>query len=130
MSNQNLHKFFYLSPARKRSAVFKISLTAEHGYQVKAFSMVNQTLTPIETRSVENMKAALEIVCELADPFIKKKNYSLIDGADCPRQLLADMATSGAVVAPAPAPAAPGPMAIAYGPRSFVGGGVMVPVWF
>lgn len=129
MSNQYLHKFFYHSPARKRAAVFKISLTADNGLQVKSYKLINQTLMPLDTRSVETMKAALEAVCELADPFVKK-SYDLKVGEVCPRQLLADMATADAVAALSPEPTASVAMIIAFEPRTFVGGGVMVPVLF
>jgi len=128
MSNQYLHTFVYNTPARKRAVMFRVSLTADNGYEVITHSINNRVQTTIDRRRAMDMKDALQTICELAKPYEKKK-YEISADKFTPRDILADMATAAAASAAAAAqPIVTLTALVARTPSHFIGGGEMVPI--
>lgn len=128
MSNKFLHTFVYNTPARKRAIMFRVSLTANSGYEVIAHSINNRVQTTIDRRRSSDLKDALQTICELAKPYEKKK-YEISANQITPCEILANMATAtaaaaGATIQPIVALTA----LVARTPSQFIGGGEMVPV--
>ncbi len=112
--------------------MFRVSLTADSGYEVITHSINNRVQTTIDRRRAMDMKDALQTICELAKPYEKKK-YEISADKFTPRDILADMATAAAASAAAAAAAAAQPIVtltalVARTPSHFIGGGEMVPV--
>ena len=90
MSNKFLHTFVYNTPARKRAIMFRVSLTADSGYEVIAHSINNRVQTTIDRRRASDLKDALQTISELAKPYEKKK-YEISASQPTPWEILATM---------------------------------------
>lgn len=128
MSNKFLHTFVYNTPARKRSIMFRVSLTSDSGYEVIAHSINNRVQTTIDRRRASDLKDALQTISELAKPYEKKK-YEISASQPTPWEILATMDTPAASAAEATAqPIVALTTLVARTPSQFIGGGEMVPV--